>query len=795
MKLSPKTPALDLTTEYAQKFYHKDFGYITALNQPSPDWITNTAHPLATDELIQLYNDIEELIGVGFGSKTKYAMLDIDRASQQHPRNNPHKFRKILNSLESVGLVRYIVLQSSWSGGIHVYFPLPKDCKTYHIAATIQTTLIDAELDLANGQTEIFPNCKSYAKLPGEYIHYKRHRLPLQPESGSWLLEDDGLNPQPILDTTEAQLAAFNEQWDLAAAGQDMALLNRKLPHLYNKYKQQKNRFKYQSHEEKTKTAQKWETSLKLSIAKAWTGNGQTYILMPKFLAYGVVFLKLVGQELHDWMHLAITTAPGYQQYCRHQHQMSRMIQSWIKTNDRTQYYSPYRSKPDRNQNYPFGDPKLLKKPQPKSNPANKKTADLALHRIKTAYACLIDKLTPELKIEDLKEMIRAQMKKIFARSCSNSTLTKHKNIWHPKYRQNPNTLSQIQPNDLEHRATAENSDFPEHLANEGLQTQTHTQKESEHPQTAMICCALEIQPNSNIPTHPRKPHHNVVDTYNTTNLPHSPGKFAVLAGALSKIIAVAAIVLNIGATAGIVDAEPAVDPEASTSTTIQTTITTTATTATTTAEQTEPESDDPNLPADEIAPPPCQDPRISPMYFVQYNPNQIGVPWTNAEEFHKFLGYLFIVAKTERTIKNPWAWAIKSIKNIKERGINSHWLTFTGQEMLEPDSPQIQQLRTIFPQTNSAPASVTINRPSESISKIVERVREEQMPDRPEPELTLVLPPDPTQIATPWAYQPQQHTNGDICPECSIATPTAELEQWKMCRFCAQKILWRRLI
>jgi hypothetical protein len=32
--------------------------------------------------------------------------------------------------------------------------------------------------------------------------------------------------------------------------------------------------------------------------------------------------------------------------------------------------------------------------------------------------------------------------------------------------------------------------------------------------------------------------------------------------------------------------------------------------------------------------------------------------------------------------------------------------------------------------------------------------------------------------------------TSGDICPECEIVTPTAELEQWQMCRFCAQKIL-----
>lgn len=787
MKLSPKTPALDLTTEYAQKFYHNDFGYITAANQAAPDWITNTAHPLATGELIRLYNDIEELIGVGFGSLTKYAMLDIDCASQYHPRNNPHKFREILNSLETVGLVRYIVLQSSWSGGIHIYFPLPKDCKTYHLAATLQTTLIDAGYEIKNGQLEIFPNCKSYAKLPGEYIHYKPHRLPLQPNSGSWLLEDDGLNPQPILDSTEAQLTAFLDQWEIAAQRQDITLLNRKLPQLYNKYKQQKNRFKYQSHEEKTKKAKEWETSLDLSIAIGWTDYGQTYSLLPKFLAKGIVFLKLTGEALAEWMYKAIRTAPGYEQYCRHQHQISKIIQSWIKTNDRTQYYSPYRSKPERNQPYPFGDPKLVKKPQPKPNPANKKTAENALHRIKTAFGCLIDQLTPELKIEDLKEMIRAQMKKIFNQACSNSTLTKYKNIWHPKYRKNPNTLSENQPNDLENRATAENSDPLEQPVNGSKQTQTLTPKESEHPHPSMICRATAIQPNINIPTPPRaSSHHNVVDTYNNTKPPQPTGKFAVLAGALSKIIAVAAIVLNIGATAGLVDAEPAVDEKSSTSTPIQTTIT-----ATTTAGQTEPERQL-DLPADEAALPPCQDPRISPMYLVQYNPNQIGVPWTNAEEFYKFLGYLVIVAKQDKSIKNPWAWAIKSIRNIKERGINSHWLTFTGQQMLEPNSAQIQQLRTIFPQTPSAPANVTISRPSESISKIVERVRDPQMPTKPEP--TRSSPPDPIPHATIRAYQPQQDTQGDICPECSIATPTAELEQWKMCRFCAQKILWRRL-
>jgi len=261
------------------------------------------------------------------------------------------------------------------------------------------------------------------------------------------------------------------------------------------------------------------------------------------------------------------------------------MIRSWIKTNDRTQYYSPYKSKPDRNQNYPFGDPLLVKKAEPKSNPANKRTADLAIHRIRTAYSRLIDKLTPELKIEDLKEMIRAQMKKIFDRACSNSTLTKYKNIWHPKYRKNPNTLSQTQPNDLQDRATTEHSDSLTNLVNEILETQTVTQSKSKHPQTPMICTAAQPLLSPNIPeqslTTVHIPHHNsdvqaesllspIPEQLSTTtytkhyNSPakhivtRKPSKFEFLATALAKIISVAIVVVNAGLAAAVVTNEPA---------------------------------------------------------------------------------------------------------------------------------------------------------------------------------------------------------------------------------------------
>jgi hypothetical protein len=204
-------------------------------------------------------------------------------------------------------------------------------------------------------------------------------------------------------------------------------------------------------------------------------------------------------------------------------------------------------------------------------------------------------------------------MKKIFARACSNSTLTKYKNIWHPKYRNNPNTLSQTQPNDLEDRATAEHSDSLAQPVNEKLETQTVAQSESKHPQIPMICIAAQPLPTPQIPeqslTTVHIPHHNssvqvesllsppIPEQSSTTiHIPHhnssvqaesllsppipeqsfitsytkhynSPAKhvvtrksskFEFLATALAKIISVAIVVVNAGLAAAVVTNEPA---------------------------------------------------------------------------------------------------------------------------------------------------------------------------------------------------------------------------------------------
>lgn len=803
MKVLTQIKALDNTVKYAEKFHHKDFGFITALNQLKPNWTTNTAYPLSTGELIRLYEDPKELIGVGFGKTTNYLLLDIDDRSPVHPHYNIDLFKQLLGSLEKIGIVRYIVLQSSFSQGIHVYIPLPKHYPTYHVAAAVQVTLIDAGLGPGNGKTEIFPNCKTYASKEGEeYSHYKRHRLPLQPESGSYLLDDDGLNPQPILDTTAAQLAAFLTQWEMAAQSQDVDLLDKQLPKLYEKYKRQKNQFKYRPTEQQSKKARAWETALDKDIEIGWTSTGQTYKLLPKFLAKGVVFLQLQGEALYNWIYETIVNAPGYWQYCQHKHEIEKIIKSWIKTNNQTKYYTPYRSEPIRPQPYPFGDPKLVEKQQRQPNPENQKRAETVIKQLTMAVRSVLHKFTPELKIGEWEKTIREQMKKLFDRACSNNTMTKYKTIWHPKYGDIFPILSKNAGKEPDLRQVDEYSDCLAHEKNSDLNSQTETGKAFPQAKLPMICSAIANPPNINTPTHPRSDYKTTLSdnifvlsehTQSIVTTEHTPGKFEILAGVLSKIIGVAAMIVNVGLAAGIgigvsdPEPEPAIVVETSSFPEVVETSSKVA--------RVEIESETTELAQSDGKPlPPCLDPRISPMYITPYNPNQIGVPWTTKEEFHKFLGYLVIVAKIDKTIKNEWAWAIKSIKNLKERGINSHWLKFTGQEMLDPSSPIAEYLRYRF-STETVPANVIINRPNEPISKIVEQL--ERQPTKPEPTKPEAMesPPEPTPIATPRGYQPQQQTSGDICPECEIATPTVELEQWKMCRFCAQKILWRRLI
>jgi hypothetical protein len=223
---------------------------------------------------------------------------------------------------------------------------------------------------------------------------------------------------------------------------------------------------------------------------------------------------------------------------------------------------------------------------------------------------------------------------------------------------------------------------------------------------------------------------------------------------------------------------------------------------------------------------------------LLEYNPNQIGVSWTSQAELDKFAGYLVITAKQDRRIHNPYAWATKALKNLKENGINSRWLEFTGERLLDPNSPEALFLRNYFHHPASAGANIVSaahdlkvrgasplgNQPLDSVSEIIDRttapiVADEHLsssvervcshqeqkgenvqgiarsPDSlsPESRNTNTSPPEDTQTPIPTSTTNCRQP-GD-CPQCGIPTYPNELERWDMCRFCATKILFKRII
>ncbi|WP_017326586.1 bifunctional DNA primase/polymerase [Synechococcus sp. PCC 7336] len=105
-----------------------------------PQWKRIKNFPLDPRPLIRRWSDPKRLIGVSFGSETQYCMVDIDRHSQYHPDLQPSGYQKVLGRLEEIGLIEPVVLTSSDSGGLHLYYPLPSPVSSYKLGHLLKHT-------------------------------------------------------------------------------------------------------------------------------------------------------------------------------------------------------------------------------------------------------------------------------------------------------------------------------------------------------------------------------------------------------------------------------------------------------------------------------------------------------------------------------------------------------------------------------------------------------------------------------------------------------------------------------
>jgi hypothetical protein len=399
---SEPLPADPIGQRLCEIFGHYPWNFIRA---DLPDdatvkaaWTTVSTYPLRPRVLWNYWQDANQLIGVRFTHDTRYALLDLDAGGDYCTAAGVAQIRA---ALETIGITRTLLLRSSWSGGLHLYIPFQELVNTFNLAVTLKECLQAQGFRLQAGQLEIFPNVKAYGVQT--FIEYMGHRLPLQPGSGSCLL-DDALNP------IGSSLARFFWLWDGAASHQDMDTLRHAMKIGRDNHRK---RPKRRSH-----PVDSWRHDLDLEITEGWTAHGQTNHLLKTIACYGHVFEGIQGQALIDYTLRIALTRPGYDQYCRHQSDIERKITAWVRAVEG--YYWPLGTTSSRDTSHPKNT--LV--------PFNQQQSEDAQHRICTAYAELE-------QAGNLPEQITARAKAIaqLAR-VSQQTLYKHLSLWHPEHQE-----------------------------------------------------------------------------------------------------------------------------------------------------------------------------------------------------------------------------------------------------------------------------------------------------------------------------------------------------------------------
>ncbi|MDX2100033.1 MAG: hypothetical protein SFW36_19840 [Leptolyngbyaceae cyanobacterium bins.59] len=411
---------LESTDPFLELWPHR-YDYIWAEHPQvgqRPDWKTESRHPLS-DRLICQGS---YLYGVRFGAQTNYCLLDIDVGSAYHPRRDSFAVPRILTALEPLGFVTHLACTSSYSGGIHLYFPFQKAQKSYQIAIAVQSLLENAGFQVVRGQLEVFPNPKLYRR-EGDPTLYAAHRLPLQ--SGSYLLELQGQS----WDMYSGDRSAFVSRWRFAQEKNDVCskILGRAV--------KTAKRVKYPV----SGRADKFLNDLNTEIEAGWTGHGQTNFLLGRIAMRSYVFghilyncEPLVGRALIQRIVTIAQSLPGYGEYCRHQGEIEKRAEEWAICVENSHYF-------------PYGNsPKGTLQPEKSDNSKdicssqeepqltrNQERSLQARERIRLAIADLLEQGILPAGAKARFQLLTQEYR------LGGETLYRHKDLWHPAHLRN----------------------------------------------------------------------------------------------------------------------------------------------------------------------------------------------------------------------------------------------------------------------------------------------------------------------------------------------------------------------
>lgn len=437
------------TNETFLQLWPHRYDYLWA-EHPNPEekpyWQTESRYPLS-DRLIQ---QGAYLYGVRFGTDTQYCLLDIDIGSTYHPQQDPLAIERLADALEPLGLVSHVACTSSYSQGLHLYFPFETRQNSWQLSAVVTTLLENQGFKCQPGQLEVFPNPKLYV-VDGTPNLFNAHRLPLQ--AGSYLL-----NAQ--LEPTSSHSEAFVRQWQWCQ--QHNSIDSETIDQLLQQQRRHRHRV--------SQRADKFLNDLNAEIEVGWTGKGQTNHLLGRITMRAYVFhhviyggLPLNGDALIEVIVSTAQSLPGYQEWCGHQHEIHQRAAEWARCIENSHYF-PYGTQQGK-----YKAKQDLKDTTVIETTWNEQRSQTAQSKIQAAMLDLYN-------TDNLPQATTARFKKLLDYGIGGSTLYKYKPLWHPDLWKTPQTPQPLNgaaasatPADAAHPTSLLSGDDSNPLQDKGL--------------------------------------------------------------------------------------------------------------------------------------------------------------------------------------------------------------------------------------------------------------------------------------------------------------------------------------
>ena len=283
---------------------------------------------------------------------TTWAAIDIDVArSPYHPYRGLDALEPLLERCRLMGLRCPLKFRSSFSQGIHLWFPLSKPVKTFRAAVTLNNTLRASELSLGetaedlsfrgrgllrleSGLLEAFPNPKDSSS------DYQLIRLPFSGEGNGLYVDGFGVVDEPralpalwryaakqntLIESRVVGLEGFyNLIGDTEKGDPEIIHLNwiRSKSLVCRSFSAVKSKGSTSCPEIASPGSVAEAKSL---LSRGWTGRGQTQSLQ-------LAALMVAGSEsdcpqlIAQHVRELLTSAPGFLEHCDHVDQINSLI-------------------------------------------------------------------------------------------------------------------------------------------------------------------------------------------------------------------------------------------------------------------------------------------------------------------------------------------------------------------------------------------------------------------------------------------------------------------------------------